>query len=184
MPLPPAPTQRASRLTHKAFEASADTDIELPQQGKAARPSATSASALPSESVRPPRGERKVNVPISAPGLDTPQPAVDTPSNKRVEVMPKQRSKRKNGPTKLFVLDTNVLMHDPMSLFRFEEHDVFLPMIVLEELDGHKKGMTEVARNARQASRSLDALASAQGADLGKGSPLNTTGYMLSLIHI
>ena len=68
-------------------------------------------------------------------------------------------------------------MHDPMSLFRFEEHDVFLPMIVLEELDGHKKGMTEVARNARQASRSLDSLAAAQGADMGQGLPLNTTGF-------
>jgi PhoH-like ATPase len=61
---------------------------------------------------------------------------------------------------KLFVLDTNVLMHDPMSLFRFEEHDVFLPMITLEELDGHKKGMSEVARSVRQVSRELDALAS------------------------
>jgi len=70
-----------------------------------------------------------------------------------------------------------VLMHDPMSLFRFEEHDVFLPMIVLEELDGHKKGMTEVARNARQASRSLDSLAAAQGADMGQGLPLSTTGF-------
>ncbi len=50
------------------------------------------------------------------------------------------------APTKLFVLDTNVLMHDPTSLFRFEEHDVFLPMATLEELDQHKKGMTEVAR--------------------------------------
>jgi PhoH-like ATPase len=57
------------------------------------------------------------------------------------------------------VLDTNVLMHDPMSLFRFEEHDIYLPMITLEELDGHKKGMSEVARNARQVSRELDALA-------------------------
>jgi hypothetical protein len=66
------------------------------------------------------------------------------------------------GPAKLFVLDTNVLLHDPMCLFRFEEHDIFLPMIVLEELDGHKKGMTEVARNARQTSRSLDALAACQ----------------------
>lgn len=59
---------------------------------------------------------------------------------------------------KLFVLDTNVLMHDPSCLFRFAEHDVFLPMITLEELDGHKKGMSEVARNARQASRFLDEL--------------------------
>src|SRR5687767_15752843 len=59
---------------------------------------------------------------------------------------------------KLFVLDTNVLMHDPTSLFRFEEHDSYLPMFVLEELDAHKKGVTEVARNARQASRFLDEL--------------------------
>jgi PhoH-like ATPase len=80
---------------------------------------------------------------------------------------PKKR--RYQGPTRLFVLDTNVLLHDPMCLFRFEEHDIFLPMIVLEELDGHKKGMTEVARNARQTSRTLDALAGAKGADIGTG---------------
>ena len=61
---------------------------------------------------------------------------------------------------KLFVLDTNVLMHDPTSLFRFEEHDIFLPMVTLEELDNNKKGMTEVARNARQASRFLDEIVS------------------------
>ena len=75
------------------------------------------------------------------------------------------------------MLDTNVLLHDPMCLFRFEEHDVFLPMIVLEELDGHKKGMTEVARNGRQTSRTLDALAAAQGADMGLGLKLNSTGH-------
>ena len=57
---------------------------------------------------------------------------------------------------KLFVLDTNVLLHDPTSLFQFEEHDVYLPMVTLEELDNNKKGMTEVARNARQVSRFLD----------------------------
>lgn len=57
---------------------------------------------------------------------------------------------------KLFVLDTNVLMHDPLSVFRFEEHDLFVPMMTLEELDANKKGMSEVARNARQASRLLD----------------------------
>ena len=61
---------------------------------------------------------------------------------------------------KLFVLDTNVLMHDPTSLFHFQEHDVYLPMVILEELDNHKKGMSEVARNARQASRFLDELVS------------------------
>ncbi|MFZ2187104.1 MAG: PhoH family protein [Candidatus Moraniibacteriota bacterium] len=58
--------------------------------------------------------------------------------------------------TKLFVLDTNVLMHDPMSLFRFEEHDICIPLMTLEELDNNKQGQSEVARNARQASRMID----------------------------
>ncbi len=59
---------------------------------------------------------------------------------------------------KLFVLDTNVLMHDPAAIFRFQEHDLFIPMVVLEELDHAKKGLTEVARNVRQVSRFLDEL--------------------------
>jgi PhoH-like ATPase len=81
--------------------------------------------------------------------------------HKPIEVPIKSSASRaadQTGTTKLFVLDTNVLMHDPSSLFRFEEHDVYLPMMTLEELDDHKKGMTEVARNARQVSRTLDAL--------------------------
>ena len=57
---------------------------------------------------------------------------------------------------RLFVLDTNVLMHDPTSIFRFEEHDIYLPMVVLEELDANKKGLSEASRNVRQASRFLD----------------------------
>ncbi len=94
---------------------------------------------------------------------------------------PPARKPRKIRPrneleVKLFVLDTNVLMHDPMSLFRFEEHDIYLPMIVLEELDSHKKGVTEVARNARQASRTLDALAAVQGAEITQGLALNALG--------
>ncbi|MGO3125933.1 MAG: PhoH family protein [Advenella sp.] len=80
-----------------------------------------------------------------------------------------------NGLSKLFVLDTNVLLHDPTSIFRFEEHDIFLPMMTLEELDHHKKGMTEVARNARQVSRSLDALV-AETEDILKGMPLDALG--------
>jgi PhoH-like ATPase len=56
----------------------------------------------------------------------------------------------------MFVLDTNVLMHDPTAIFRFEEHDIYLPMVVLEELDANKKGLSEASRNARQVSRFLD----------------------------
>ncbi len=94
---------------------------------------------------------------------------------------PRARKPRGDGPAKLFVLDTNVLMHDPMSLFRFDEHDVFLPMITLEELDNHKKGMSEVARNARQVSRELDQLASftdkAGRFDAKAGIALAATGH-------
>ncbi len=103
-------------------------------------------------------------------------PTVGSSAAKSVNAGQGQR-KRSSGPAKLFVLDTNVLLHDPICLFRFEEHDIFLPMIVLEELDGHKKGMTEVARNARQTSRTLDALAASPECDITKGLALNTTGH-------
>ena len=70
------------------------------------------------------------------------------------------RSKR------IYVLDTNVLMHDPTALFKFEEHDVFLPMQVIEELDNAKKGTSEASRNARQVSRFLNELI--EGHDIGQ----------------
>lgn len=65
-------------------------------------------------------------------------------------------AKKEPRSNRLLVLDTNVLMHDPTALFRFQEHDIFLPMVVLEELDRSKKGVSEVARNVRQVSRFLD----------------------------
>ncbi|MDH4389940.1 MAG: PhoH family protein, partial [Aquabacterium sp.] len=117
--------------------------------------------------------------PPVAPGMPTKQASLA--AEPVAGVKPRVRSPRGVGPTKLFVLDTNVLMHDPMSLFRFEEHDVFLPMITLEELDGHKKGMSEVARNARQVSREMDALATSTNAegslDPAIGIPLGKTGH-------
>jgi PhoH-like ATPase len=78
--------------------------------------------------------------------------------------------------TKIFVLDTNVLMHDPTCLFRFEEHDVYIPMATLEELDHNKKGMSEVARNARQASRFLDEILSGSEEDIAQGISLSARG--------
>jgi len=78
--------------------------------------------------------------------------------------------------TKLFVLDTNVLMHDPTSLFRFEEHDIFIPMATLEELDGNKKGMSEVSRNARQASRYLDEVIATCEGQIIEGIALSSRG--------
>lgn len=64
------------------------------------------------------------------------------------------------------------MLHDPTCLYRFEEHDVFIPIITLEELDTHKKGMSEVARNARQASRFLDEIVSGAEAEIESGIPL------------
>ena len=99
-------------------------------------------------------------------------------------------AKKPAALTKLFVLDTNVLMHDPTSLFRFEEHDVFLPMATLEELDQHKKGMTEVARNARQVSRFLDEIVSGSELDIEAGITLysktrkSATGRLFLQTHL
>ncbi|HEY5637651.1 MAG TPA: PhoH family protein [Burkholderiales bacterium] len=90
--------------------------------------------------------------------------------------MAKRARSLKKRTTKLFVLDTNVLMHDPTCLFRFEEHDVFLPIGTLEELDNNKKGLSDVARNARQASRFLDDIVSGTAGravdDIKAGIPL------------
>ena len=91
-----------------------------------------------------------------------------------------KRSRLPSAQRKLFVLDTNVLLHDSNSLFKFEEHDIYLPMIVLEELDHHKKGMSEVARNARQVSRFLDSLVN-DSADLEKGVNLDALGNLEAL---
>jgi len=96
--------------------------------------------------------------------------------NKMATVPEKPKRIVRTGPPSLFVLDTNVLMHDPSSLFRFSEHDLFLPMTTLEELDNHKKGMTEVARNARTVSRSLDQLVAGTSGTLDEGILLNKLG--------
>ena len=85
-------------------------------------------------------------------------------------------AKKHSANNKLFVLDTNVLMHDPSSLFRFEEHDIYLPMVTLEELDNNKKGVSEVARNARQASRNLEEIIATNLTDLDHGCPLSIQG--------
>ena len=162
MPLPPAPTQRASLLSAQAIanaEKAAIAPTPSQRESVAKKTNSKKSAPVALEVVKP--APKQVAAPASAPAPKKTKSA-----------------KKNNGPTKLFVLDTNVLMHDPMCLFQFEEHDVYLPMIVLEELDSHKKGMTEVARNARQTSRSLDALAAAPDSDMKQGLPLSTTGHI------
>jgi len=180
MPLPKPPAKRATLLTATDFESQV-----VPKPTK--RPSQKSAPAAREplvETIAPPAPAQTV----VARQPDAPRPPVApvtppaAPSTfVRPVPAPRARKARGTGPAKLFVLDTNVLMHDPMCIFRFEEHDVYLPMITLEELDDHKKGMSEVARNARQVSRDLDALAASlsdqPAADMADGLPLAHTGH-------
>lgn len=204
MPLPPAPTKRAALLSPDALDAPARSSHRGSRRsGDSRADEATVHSPQPLElfdslgtegaggaTTRPTRRARSKPAPAPAP-VSAPQPEamvqVETRKAPVIEVAPapapapqaptRPKRNKSTGPAKLFVLDTNVLLHDPMCLFRFEEHDIFLPMIVLEELDGHKKGTTEVARNGRQTSRTLDALAGAQDADIDKGLKLDTTGH-------
>lgn len=64
----------------------------------------------------------------------------------------------RNGRKKYFVLDTNVLLHNPDALFMFGDNQVVVPFTVIEELDGFKKATDDTGRNARQVIRHLDAL--------------------------
>ena len=170
MPLPPAPTQTADEINLPR--------IKKPELSKPPTPQAIAAVA---------EDEIEIDDVESTLEIDTPAPAShiarDT-INKMKQVAPAKptRSNNKGKRTgletklRLFVLDTNVLMHDPSSLFRFEEHDIYLPMTTLEELDNHKKGMSEVARNARMVSRALDGLIDGTSGSLDEGIPLSKLG--------
>ncbi|MBT1537927.1 PhoH family protein [Ralstonia solanacearum] len=187
MPLPTMPTQPAQLLDPAEFK----------PFGKAARPKAGQEPRKPvpalerealSETGRaqPKRSTTRARLGEASPMAkeDARQrptgvaKAVDKVSTtgKSTETATRRRARRDDGPTKLFVLDTNVLMHDPSSLFRFEEHDVYLPMMTLEELDNHKKGMSEVARNARAVSRTLDHLVAGTDGVMEDGLPLSKLG--------
>jgi PhoH-like ATPase len=165
MPLPKLPTKPATLLSAE--------DYPKAEKGKPVKPVIALVEPAPvkTEPARPARAK----LPGKTPVAKAPAKPVKTPDMKIKSNI--SRAADKSGLTKLFVLDTNVLMHDPTSLFRFEEHDVYLPMMTLEELDDHKKGMSEVARNARQVSRSLDALvAGIEENAIQEGIPLSKLG--------
>ncbi|HYA38235.1 MAG TPA: PhoH family protein [Candidatus Methylomirabilis sp.] len=85
---------------------------------------------------------------------------------------------------KIFVVDTNVLIHDPTSILRFHEHDVYIPIVVLEELDNSKVGMSEVARNVRQVSRMLDELVEKANGDISHGIKLPSASKDIETGHL
>ena len=83
-------------------------------------------------------------------------------------------------PTKTFVLDTNVLVHNPNALFLFEKNEVVIPLVVIEELDNLKKFMDERGRNARMVARHLDELRAL--GELSKGVEVASGTYRSTLI--
>ena len=166
MPLPTQPAKRAALLSEQDY----DVPVRILPKAPKTKPPLTELTLTVTPQVQPAFNNLEVTDRED-------QLATKTLAQAQVRTEARPKKIKHNGPTKLFVLDTNVLLHDPTCLFRFEEHDIFLPMIVLEELDAHKNGMNEVARNARQTSRILDALASHQGADITAGLPLNSTGH-------
>ena len=183
----------AGKATPTARAPGAKPDIRPPAQAPVARPGPVPSQTLARASSQlKPRTAPAATVssrPQTAAGPAAPVPvagpgpaAVQTHAPAKPAAPDNAARNRRRPPatareaSKLFVLDTNVLMHDPSSLFRFAEHDVYLPMMTLEELDGHKKGMSEVSRNARQVSRSLDALIAAAGAQIEAGLPLTALG--------
>jgi PhoH-like ATPase len=196
MPLPKLPTKPAALLLAKDYpKADRSKPAAAPAKALKAVPSVAAAAPAPvvAKAAKSPARTRQAE-PVQAPApMAPPKPAgrgkekqhadleaLHPVKHKPADAPVKSSTSRaadKSGVTKMFVLDTNVLMHDPSSLFRFEEHDVYLPMMTLEELDDHKKGMSEVARNARQVSRTLDALVGSIDDDaIEQGIPLSKLG--------
>ncbi|VAW04290.1 Predicted ATPase related to phosphate starvation-inducible protein PhoH [hydrothermal vent metagenome] len=79
---------------------------------------------------------------------------------------------------KTYVLDTCVLLADPYSLLQFEEHNVVLPLVVVEELDRHKTRMDEVGANARSTIRLLEDLGASRSGGLNTATPLPNGGTL------
>jgi PhoH-like ATPase len=174
MPLPKAPTQPAALLGEQGVTPARETARLTTERTSSGPKTAHSSDSTINEqrSIAAKAAPRQERPTITGNNLTTVLQRTTLPVPK-----PRRSTTVTDEPQKLFVLDTNVLMHDPSSLFRFQEHDILLPMVTLEELDNNKKGMSEVARNARQVSRSLDALASQGKSEIEQGLPLNTMGH-------
>ncbi|AZG14233.1 MULTISPECIES: PhoH family protein [Cupriavidus] len=179
MPLPTMPAKPAQLLDPSEFAPVASSKAKA-AQGKKPVPVLERVALLETGDTQAPATRARAGSTTRAKTADAP-PATTTPAAPAVSLVkpaagPTRRTRKSAGPSKLFVLDTNVLMHDPSSLFRFEEHDIYLPMMTLEELDNHKKGMSEVARNARMVSRTLDQLVGGTDGVLDEGLPLAKLG--------
>ena len=163
MPLPNAPTKLATILDKKELSSKKNLSNSNKKNRKTTKNSFSKIST---------------NVRSKEPNIIS--PPIETKKLKKSQKNQLNKTPQSKN-NKLFVLDTNVLMHDPTSLFRFQEHDVYIPMVTLEELDVHKTGMSEVSRNVRQVTRSIDSLIGASLEEtvkkLNLGVPLNSLGH-------
>ena len=171
MPLPPLPKRLGSTLDAQSVRATNSSKKTASAAKKVAPAPKPASVAAPSVPVSQPTAVATAEVQTTPPAPAKRTERRSTPPSTTKKPI---RSSKRNQSHKLFVLDTNVLLHDSNSLFKFEEHDIYLPMMVLEELDHQKKGMSEVARNARQVSRNLDGLVGNNTLD--HGLPLNALG--------
>jgi PhoH-like ATPase len=177
MPLPPSPTQIADQVKLSRKDAPDLKKRPAPMKVVEVDSLINEITAVPSETAE---WAEEAPADLSAAEVALERIKADhraRQGDKKALLEPKTKRITRTGPPSLFVLDTNVLMHDPASLFRFAEHDLYLPMTTLEELDNHKKGMSEVARNARTVSRSLDQLIAGTSGTLDDGIPLNKLGH-------
>ena len=163
MPLPNAPTKLATILDKKELSSKKNLSNSNKKNRKTTKNSFSKIST---------------NVRSKEPNIISPRIQTKKLKKSQKNQLNKTPQSKNN---KLFVLDTNVLMHDPTSLFRFQEHDIYIPMVTLEELDEHKTGMSEVSRNVRQVTRSIDSLIGASLEEtvkkLNLGVPLNSLGH-------
>ncbi len=197
MPLPEAPRTRGAILEASAYGKKTSDDKPVPaaaSKRKAASKknikSTVKTAAVKVKTPAPKPAAKKSAAPAKAKKSSASKASLlKAPIQAKVEQLETEktastgaarlRSPRLISTTqmpRIFVLDTNVLLHDPTCLFRFEEHDVYLPMVTLEELDNHKTGTRDIARNARQVSRTIDRLIETSTEPIGQGVPLSSLG--------
>ena len=189
MPLPEAPRTRGAILDKSAYgrksvaEISSSTLAEPLKSNKARKKSIEEAASAKKASTRsgkkdvskrqPKTAATSENTPIQTKLQDQELDEKKTTNTSRLR---SPRSSSTGQMPRIFVLDTNVLLHDPTCLFRFQEHDIYLSMVTLEEIDNHKTGTSDIARNARQVSRTIDRLVEAGTGPIQQGVELSAIG--------
>lgn len=146
-----------------------------PKAALAKKSTAAAAKAAPApkaakSAVASAKGTKPAAKPLVKAAPKTAQKPVAKAASKVVKAAKAVKSKK--DVRRVYVLDTNVLLHDPYSPLKFKEHYVYIPMVTIEELDNKKQGTTDVNRNARSATRLLEDITSQTTGSIDDGFPL------------